>query len=384
MTTVAKTIGIDARFYGPVGKGLGRYTQEIVDRVISLDKTNKYVVFLSSSNFHSFQCDGSRVKKVLVDALWYSLSEQWRLPYLIKREVIDLMHFPHFNVPLICPSKFIVTIHDLILTKYPTTRATTLNKYVYWLKHLAYKLVINHAVQSSESVITVSEFTKTDLVNNFKINPDKIAVTYEGVAQLSCTATVTPAYSDLLLKYHITKPYLLYVGNAYPHKNIDGLIKVFKDLVKRRQLQLVLVGKLDYFYQQMQVLAIEMGLVTKTNPQVVFAGYVSDGELAQLYQHALAYVFPSLYEGFGLPPLEAMSLSCPVISSNQGSLPEILATGAIYFNPTSHQEMLQVIDQVVADESLRQDLIVKGLARISDFDWQRCAEQTLVQYQQSL
>ena len=130
-----KKIGIDARFYGPVGKGLGRYTQEVVDNILAMDKENDYVIFLSKENFASFKSPNGRVKKVLVKARWYTLAEQTIMPYLVLKESLDLMHWPHFNVPILCPVKFIVTIHDLILTKFPTTRATALGPLFYRIKN---------------------------------------------------------------------------------------------------------------------------------------------------------------------------------------------------------------------------------------------------------
>jgi len=182
MSIQPKRIGIDARFYGPLGKGLGRYTQEIVDRIIASDQTNEYVIFLGPENFDGLQTSNPRVKKVLVTVRWYTLAEQFLMPYYIWKEKLDLVHLPHFNAPIFCPIKFIVTIHDLILTKFPTVRATTLGPIKYKLKNLLYKIVIWNAVHRSKKIITVSEFTKHDIVNYFKADPKKIIVTYEGVA----------------------------------------------------------------------------------------------------------------------------------------------------------------------------------------------------------
>jgi len=384
MNKVAKTIGVDARFYGPVGKGLGRYTQEIVDNLIKIDTDHNYVIFLSRHNFDSFVCDGSRIKKVLADVTWYSWAEQFVLPKLIRQHQIDLMHFPHFNVPIFCSVKYIVTIHDLILTKYPTVRASTLSPLLYYIKNLAYRLVIWTAVRRSQRIITVSQFTKADIVKNFKINPDKISVTYEGVASLTKTQPDASESDDYLSRYQINRPYLLYVGNAYPHKNLERLILVFKDLVKTDDLQLVLVGKLDYFYRRLVELAQQNGLRAKLAKKVIFTGFVTDAELEVLYQRALVYVFPSLYEGFGLPPLEAMSRSCPVVSSDRASLPEILGPAALYFNPESTSEMLRQIKQLCNDEVLRQNLITAGQRHIKRYDWHETALATYRVYQSVL
>jgi len=402
-----KRIGIDARFYGPVGKGLGRYTQEIVDNIIRHDQANRYVIFLGRENYNEFKADDDRVKKVLVKIRWYSLAEQLIMPYFIWRERLDLMHFPHFNVPIFCPVKFVVTIHDLILIKFPTERATTLGPLLYKIKNLAYRLVIWSAVKRARRVIAVSEFTKDDLVRQFKLNPDKITVTYEGVASLTFQPPLIPlpasllirrgereerSDKDILLGYNIYKPYLLYVGNAYPHKNLEGLIKVFSRLdcgttnaaypneKRKYNLQLVLVGKEDYFYERLKNFVGQLGLLKEKNSPVVFPDYVRDNDLKILYQQAIAYVFPSFYEGFGLPPLEAMANGCPVVSSNRTSLPEILGDAALYFDPSDENDMFKQILLIISNKNMREQLAKKGSEQAKKYSWQRCARETLEIY----
>jgi len=406
-----KRIGIDARFYGPVGKGLGRYTQEIVDQVTKLDQINHYIIFLRKENYEDFNCDGQRVRKVLLDINWYGLAEQIIFPFYIWRERLDLMHFPHFNVPIFCPVKFVVTIHDLILIKFPTLRATTLGPVVYKIKNLAYRIVIWLAVKRARRVIAVSEFTKNDVIRQFNIKPEKITVTYEGVASLTLSLSqpliigekaigssgVSEADKKLLLSYNISEPFLLYVGNAYPHKNLEGLIRVFtkiKDTNIRmnandtndtnKKLQLVLVGKEDYFYERLKNYAEKLDLLREKVSAVVFPGYIQDNDLKVLYQHALTYVFPSFYEGFGLPPLEAMANGCPVVSSNRTSLPEVLGEAALYFNPNNQDEMFKQIKQVISDRNLREQLVKKGLEQVKKYNWQKCAGETLVIYRSIL
>ena len=175
-------IGIDARFYGPVGKGLGRYIQEVIDNIIKFDLTNEYVIFLRRENFNSFNCDNLKVKKVLADIKWYGWAEQILFPFYILLERLDLMHFSHFNVPVFCPVKFVVTIHDLILIKFPTRRATTLAPVIYKIKNFFYRIVITVAVKRARQVLAVSEYTKQEIVRQFKIKPNKITVTYERAA----------------------------------------------------------------------------------------------------------------------------------------------------------------------------------------------------------
>ncbi len=380
MKDKSKTIGIDARFYGPSNKGLGRYTQEIVDRVINLDKDNNYVVFLSSDNFNSFNCSEKRVKKVLVKARWYSLAEQIIFPFQIWKEKLDLIHFTHFNVPILTPVKFIVTIHDLILTKFPTTRASTLSPFFYKIKNLAYKIVIWLAVKRAKKIIAVSKHTCEDIVDKFKVKKEKVAVVYEGVSKLFQTRCATKQGAlDVLRKYKISRPFLLYVGNAYPHKNLEKLINVFLKLkAKHSDLNLVLVGKEDYFYKRLKEYA------NKKKAPVIFVGFVPDEDLDVFFKEALCYVFPSLYEGFGLPPLEAMTQGCPVVSSNQSCLPEIFENAAVYFDPHKENDIIETIEEVIKDKNLRAKLVEKGFNQYKKFSWDKAAEETVKVYKEVL
>jgi len=378
-----KRIGIDARFYGPIGKGLGRYTQEVVDNILKLDEVNDYVIFLNRHNFNELQVENKRVKKVLADVRWYTLAGQLVMPWLLNIATLDLVHFPHFNVPVFYFKKFVVTIHDLILFRYPTVRASTLPPLLYWLKNFFYRLVIWLAVHRSAAIITVSKFTKNDLVEHFHVKREKIKVIYEGVANLSKNRDTlfdkTKADKKDLFRYNINKPFFLYVGNAYPHKNLDRLFKVFRRLAEKNpgQYQLVLVGKSDFFYERLKGQAQALGLYEpEKNSQIIFTGFVTDQELELLFQEALAYVFPSLYEGFGLPPLEAMAKGCPVASSRAASLPEILGSAALYFDPTNEDEMLKAMESLATDKNLRTDLQGKGYTQIKKYSWWECARAT--------
>jgi glycosyltransferase involved in cell wall biosynthesis len=387
---VIKRVGIDARFYGPQVKGLGRYSQEIVDNVLKIDLENEYVIFLSRENFDEF-VPSSRVKKVAVNARWYSLAEQLELPFLIWREKINLMHFPHFNVPVLTPVKFVVTIHDLILTKFPTVRATTLSPWLYKIKNLFYKIVIYSAIHRSKKIITVSEFTKKDIIDKFKIDPKKIIVTYEGAANLAhgndSLFVKKLDDSQTLLSYNIVDKFILYVGNAYPHKNLESLLEVFVEFHKKHpDLRLVLVGKEDYFYKRLKETAAAMNLWNEniSDSPVVFTDYVPDVELDVLYRQALFYIFPSLYEGFGLPALEAMAKGCPVTSSNKASLPEILGEAALFFDPTDKADMFTKMDKLCGDADLREVLIKKGHQQVKRYNWWECARLTLEVYKETL
>jgi len=377
-------IGIDARFFGPKGKGLGRYTQKLTESLAEADKQNDYVIFLRRENFGEFQPQNSHFKKVLADYRWYSLAEQIFLPFAIAKQKIDLMHFPHFNVPIFYFKPFVVTIHDLILRHFSTRRASRLGSVKYWFKNLAYQMVIWLAIKRAKKIITVSRYVKKDIIRCFGIKAERIIVTYEGTSNMSSRLEIGGSKQILKSKFQISKQYLLYVGNAYPHKNLERLIEAFEILIKKYQidLQLVLVGEEDYFYRRLKKEAEVVILQSKgVFSRIVFAGFVSDDDLPILYQGAGVYVFPSLCEGFGLPSLEAMSFGVPVASSNATCLTEILGQAAVYFDPLNPRDMAEKISQILNSDGLRQDLIQKGFEQIKKYSWKRMGEETLAIYQ---
>ncbi len=362
------TIGIDARFFGPRAKGLGRYTQKLISELEKQDKENNFIIFLRQTEFDLYQPANPRFKKILANWRWYSLAEQIFMPLTICRQKVDLMHFPHFNVPFFWRGPFVITIHDLILQHFPTHRASKLNIIFYWLKYLAYRVVISSAIKRSLKIITISNFVKEDIIKNFNVPREKIVVIYEGAP--NSESKMNSALSSE--QKNKTNPYLLYVGNAYPHKNLEKLIEAWFLLRKKRaDLSLVLVGEDDYFYQRLR---------KKAPSGVFFAGFKSDEELINIYQQASVYVFPSLCEGFGLPPLEAMAYGVPVVAAETTCLPEILGEAALYFNPESVEDIASKINEVLENEKLYRLLQEKGFEQIKKYSWSEMARQTLKIY----
>lgn len=394
-------VGIDGRFYGPRGKGLGRYVQKLVDsaqnsQFLSLQEIPRrgripniqFVIFLRRENWNEFNPINPNFKKVLADYKWYGFLEQMLFPIKIWRHKIDLMHFPHFNAPIFCPFRFVVTIHDLILRKFPTKRGG-LHSAVYPFKKLLYNFVIRRAIKNAEKIITVSNFTKKDILENFNVPEEKIAVIYEG-AQLE----------ELGIRNQesgIREPYILYVGNAYPHKNLERLVGAFVKLNQESRLRqyydgqvgirnydyrLVLVGEIDYFYDKLRKFVRNSKFIIPDS--IIFTDFVSDSELNNLYKNASLYIFPSLYEGFGLPPLEAMARGVPVVSSNQTALPEILGDAALYFDPYSVEDIVEKIKMALENAPLREEFIKKGFERIKKYNWEKMAKETLEIYWEAL
>jgi glycosyltransferase involved in cell wall biosynthesis len=319
----------------------------------------------------------SNFKKVLADNRWYGLKEQIMMPWVIWRQRLDIVHFPHFNIPIFCPVKFVATIHDLILLQFPTPRATTLGPLLYKIKYLAYRLVISLGLRRAKKVLTVSECTKREIIKHFKIKSEKIVVTPEACDGVEYGQLKMPE-SGTLKKFGIEKPYLLYVGNAYPHKNLEGLIRVFGRL--GLDCQLVLVGKEDYFYKRIK----EENKAAVADKKIIFTDFVSEATLADLYRNARIYVFPSFVEGFGLPGLEAMSYGLPVVAANSSCLPEIYGKAAIYFNPHDEEEMAEKIKEVFENEDLRKKIIDAGFEQIKKYDWRKFSEQTLRVYNDTI
>lgn len=382
---IGMRIGIDARFYGSIGKGLGRYTQKLIENLEKLDDDNEHFVFLKKENFDEYRPKNKNFHKILADYRWYTFSEQINMPRILNKHNLDLVHFPHFNVPLFYRKKFVITIHDLILLHFPTLKATTLNFVFYWIKFLAYKFVINSAIKRAKKIIAVSNFTKNDILKHYKVSGDKIVVTYEA-ADLSSTtflknlnnndiATSPKVMGDKILKkYDIIKPYILYVGNAYPHKNLEALVLGYGE-IKNNNLRLVLVGKKDYFYKKLKE------IVKKENiKNVIFTDFVPDNELDIIYRNSLFYIFPSLYEGFGLPPIEAMQRKIPVASSDHPCMKEILGESAYYFNASKKENIKKAILDFLKNSELREELSKKGSEWVRRYSWEKMAKETLDTY----
>lgn len=362
-------IGIDARFFGPQETGIGRYVERLISHLGRIDDRNEYVVFLRQAAYAAWQPPNPRWRKVLADFHWYTISEQRFLPAIFRRARLDLLHVPHFNVPVFYRGPWVVTIHDLILDEFPTERATTLEPLIFWAKFQAYRLVVRQAITRAARILTVSEHSLRELLRRFGLRTERVTVTYEGVDPLP-----PPVPFDQLAARGIRSPYLLHVGNAYPHKNLERLLLAWQQALQPHA-QLVFVGKRDYFVQRLEEFTRQHRI-----PNVLFFGFASEAELAGLYRQAQAYVFPSLSEGFGLPGLEAMQAGTPVYAARASCLPEVFGQAAEYFNPLDLADMAVSIQRALHDTLGRQRLIAAGKERLTRFSWSAMARQTLSVY----
>ncbi|MCA9364346.1 MAG: glycosyltransferase family 4 protein [Candidatus Moranbacteria bacterium] len=371
-------ITIDARFFGPFGKGLGRYTQRLIEHLEQVDDDNDYTILLRKENFDTYTPRNIRFQKQYADCQWYTTKEQVVMPKILKETRPDLVHFPHFNVPIAYRRPFVVTIHDLILLHYPTVKASTLGKVHYWSKYLAYRVVIANAISRAQYVLAMSHATKKDVTKKFSIQEEKIGVTYQSWETLLNPKNKKERDDKKICEqYGIIKPYILYVGNAYPHKNLERLINAFKrTALSKKGVSLVLVGKDDYFYNKLKKKVREENVES-----VRFAGMVSDEDLPTIYKKALFYVMPSLHEGFGLTPLEAMSMGTPVTAADHACTKEILGRSAHYFNGHDTNQIVYALKMMTANKHLRGSLVEKGYANIKRYNWKKMALETKKIYQ---
>lgn len=369
-------IGVDARLINE--KGLGRYIKNLLVQLAKIDSKNEYFIFLLRDDYHSLKFP-ENFQKVLVNFRWYTLKEQTEFPKILKSLNLDILHVPHFNVPVFYSGNIVVTIHDLIHQHIDTKHASTHNILVYKLKKLGYRQVFKKAVTKSKKIITVSKFVKDQLEKEWNISNFRVEVTYEGVDDNFTEAVIklSRVRQDKILKeLGIKQPFLFYVGNAHPHKNIEGIISAFLEIRKSYQyIQLVLAGDDNFFWPRLKR--------KYKHQDIIFTGKITDEQLAAIYKNAQAFVTASLEEGFGLPLLEAFTAHCPVVSSSRGSLPEIGGDAAVYFDPTNMEDMISKITQVLNSDKLRQALIEKADKRVKYFSWEKMAKETLKIYKQA-
>ncbi|MBI5421981.1 glycosyltransferase family 4 protein [Candidatus Peregrinibacteria bacterium] len=365
-------IGIDARMYGSGFTGIGRYTYELIHNLAQLDRSNDYVIFLRKEAFDGFVPPSPRFQKVLADFPHYSLAEQTRFLSVLNREHLDLMHFCHFNAPVLYRHPFVVTLHDLTLSFFPGKKMT------HWIQRVAYHIVLRLVTRHAQQIIAVSGHTKKDLQTLLGIPDEKVTVIFNGVnPDFSTPSSVDP--KALRTQFGLAKPYFLYTGVWRDHKNIVGLLKAFDALNREsdHHYQLVITGRPNPNYPEIP----ETVKALRLENEVRLTGLVGDEELKALYQQALAYVFPSFYEGFGFPPLEAMLCGIPVAASNTSSIPEICGQGnAVFFDPYDIEAMTTAMRTVATDQALRKDLVERGFKHALRFKWEAMASSVLDVY----
>jgi len=379
-------IGVDATCWGNK-RGFGRFTRELLEALLEIDQINEYLFFIDG-NTEDFEAIPARAKKIVARTDISpmraasadgrrSLKDLWAMSRAVLRHKTDVFFFPasYSYFPVFNRTKIIVTLHDVKAEHHPELIFPNAKSKFFW------KLKQTAAIRQANLIATVSEYSKRQIVEHFKLPESRLRVISEAARPVFKVLSSNGATDETLARYGLKRgeKFLLYVGGISPHKNLSALIAAFARIEKNRaNLKLVLVGdyKDDPFFSAYPALkkqTAELGLENK----IVFTGFIPDEDLARLYNAAALLVFPSLEEGFGLPAIEAMACGCAVAASNCGSLPEVLGAAGRFFDPRDANNMAQVIEQILGDDSLRNSMKVEGLSRAEQFLWKKAAHETL-------
>lgn len=353
-------IGIDARKLHDFG--IGTYIRNLLRHLARIDGQTEFVILCRPEDRETLAAVGENFRAVPESSGNYSIAEQIKVPWALRREGVTLFHAPHYVLPPLVGCRSVVTIHDVIHLMFPQylpNRAAL--HYARWS--------ITQAARRATRVMTVSESSKRDILRYVDTQPEKIDVIHNAYDE---RFAIEPAEEDVARvreRYQLHDQFVLYAGNVKPHKNLERLIDALH-LVRKQgldNLKLVLIGDEISKYTALRR-AVHRHQLHK---YVRFLGYLPEETLAVMYRLAGVFVFPSLYEGFGLPPLEAMASGTPVVTSNVSSLPEVAGDAAVLVDPYEPQAIADGIYRVLTDEPLRRELILKGIARAGQFSWEQ-------------
>ena len=339
--------------------GIGTYLYNLIPRIIKEKPQDKFVLLGMEKNLREIPwTDQSNITIRNCTSGIYTIQEQIEL---IRNIPVDTNLFwsPHYNIPLRYRGKLLVTVHDLFHLAMPQM-VPGIHKKFYA------KLMFSQVSSKADAIICISKFTKKELVRLTHCKEAKIHLVYNGTNEFrhNIEKECSP----------YPKPFLLFVGNVKPNKNLVNLVKAF-DLIKNKiPHDLVIVGKKEGFITSDDAV---FKIASQLGARISFTGYIDDATLIQYYKHSVALVFPSIYEGFGLPPLEAMACDCPAIVSNKASLPEVCGDAALYCEPLNYEDIAAKILDITNDQKLRETLVSNGRRRILLFTWEECAQKTL-------
>lgn len=368
-------IALDARFWNRETAGLGRYTHELIQNLAKIDHKNQYLVFVMKKDLVDFkkQIKAPNFKVIGTDIEHYSFEEQTKFKKLLKEYDYDFIHFLNFNHPITYTEPFLISIHDLTLYFFPSRSKTD------FFHQMIFRKIMKHAVKKSDLIFSLTERTKKEVSSLFNIDTGKITVTYCGISS-NLKRPLGKNIEQFKNKQGLKTPYLLYVGQWRPHKNLVKLIEAFKILKDKYKYngKLVLTGVENPSWKDVSKTIQKLDL----SQEIITPGFVDEKDLALWYGAAQAFVFPSVQEGFGIPPLEAMACQTPVVSSDASCMPEVLGDAAHYFDPHSAPDMAKQIDKVANDKKLQDKLVAKGLNQIKYYSWMKMAKIILKKYQE--
>ena len=353
------------------GAGINRYIYHLLLNLALADQEHQYTVFLGDRRFPpnpglTLRTSWLPTTHPLVRIGW----EQLVQPFVLWQEKIDLLHSLAFVTPLLSPCPSVVTIYDLSFILFP--------KGFKYSKRLYLTLLTRPSAQSAKRIITISESTKRDTIRLLGVSPEKVDVVYCGVDKPFCPLPEREVAS-FRQKRGLPERIILFVGTIEPRKNVARLVEAYSRL-RDGQVKLVIGGARGWLYEEVFARVEELDLTD----DVLFPGYIPPDELPLWYNAAELFVYPSLYEGFGLPPLEAMACGTPVITSNVSSLPEVVGEAGLTVDPMDSEGLAEAMNQVLSDGILRQSMREQGFARAGRFSWAKAARETVEVYQRAL
>jgi glycosyltransferase involved in cell wall biosynthesis len=363
-------IGIDAHAIGSKSSGNETYYQQLLKHLATVQTNGSYFVV-----YYTRLAAAERVPvsekfhwKRIRPATWF-----WRIPIAFplefQREKLDVFH-AQYIIPPFCNCKTVTTIPDIAYEHYPEFFSN--------VDTLAAKLLIRSAAKKADHIITVSDYSKNDISRTYSIDPERITVTYEGAGLEFFPRDKAQCREHIARNYGIKSPFVLYVGRLQERKNLRRLLSAYARLIKQgAEENLVIVGKKDWMTENLESYAKSLGLTDS----VIFTGYIPSADLPVVYNAAEAFVYPSIFEGFGLPVVEAMACGLPVLTSYGSSLQEVAGDAALLVDPFSEESIAQGLANLLGDSSLRVRLGQAGLARSATFSFQRTAEQTMRVYE---
>jgi len=370
-------IGIDTRFALKKRRGIGNYTLNLLQSLAKIDQENQYFLYTNQPDSENILPKAANFEvRILVPAN-YLLWEQLVLPRQAIKDGIDVLHCTANTSPVFLKksTKLIVTIHDVMYLK-DSVLLPKSNVAYQRLGRIYRSAIVSKTIRNATKVITVSNFSKSDILHHFpSLQTSSIITTYEAPDASFSILDRGNASKIIKNSFNLSGKYLLTLGGTDPRKNTKLVIRAFSKLKQTKNIseKLVIVGipnwKQSEFYDLVCLLQCEN--------DVIFTDYVTQDELVCLYNCATLFIYPSLYEGFGIPPLESMVCGTPVITSNTTSIPEIVGDAALQIDPNSQEELESAVYKLLVDHSLRDNLIQRGLARAKQFSWRRMAEETL-------
>jgi glycosyltransferase involved in cell wall biosynthesis len=363
-------IGFDARAIDR--SGVGTYTRNLLSRFAETQL--EMVVFCMD---HKKDLVPESDSFSLVSANINPESSQGRGPFasMVQRAGVDLLHVPSQLAPTLTGVPLVVTIHDVIPLFYPRSIRSPLGR-------VLYRRRLARTVRDARFIITVSTISSSTLSAHAGVNSDKIRVIHNGVSEKFHPIREADKLEAVRHSYGLPERFALWIGEFRPHKNLEFVLGAWQDVVAQlgEQLTLVLAGTQDGDFEKVRHEAERRGL----GEMVLFPGFLRESDLAAVYSCASLFVFPSLYEGFGMPPLEAMACGTPCVVSNSSSLPEVTGRAAMMFNPTSTEQFVDSVVRVLTDDDLRGKLCREGLRQSALFSWERAAQETLEVYRRAL